>query len=272
MKKVTVARSDKNGLCTYAHKWSEHPQFVEFNLHTHIDYEIFIFIKGDVTFVVEGIKRKLTPYDIILIRGNELHQIFSNPEAEYERVVLNIADDFFDLWDCGYLRSIFSGSIASRFIPGEKLRIDELSDDLKRIEKNIKETKKTSDTVVKCAIIELLHDISRITYEAEEENTAVSEIIKYINLNITHQIHLDELAERFFLSKYYMCRIFKKTTGFTINQYIVMKRILLVKKLYKDGMSLSTASVEAGFGDYVNFYKAYIKEFGVSPKKGMKNK
>ena len=40
MKKVTIARSDKDGLFSYVHKCSEHPQFVEFNLHTHIDYEI----------------------------------------------------------------------------------------------------------------------------------------------------------------------------------------------------------------------------------------
>lgn len=272
MKKVSVARSDIDKMFTYAHKWSEHPQFVEFDLHTHIDYEVFIFIKGDVTFVVEGIKRKLSPYDLVLIRGNELHQSFPNPNVEYERIVINIADEFFDKWHCEYLRDVFSGSTASRFIPGEKLRIGEVSEDIKRIEKNIRETKKTNDTVVKCSLIQLLHDFGSISYEADSENTVVAEIIKYINQNITGRIQLDDLAERFFLSKYYMCRIFKKTTGFTVNQYIVMKRILLVKQLYKKGINLSTASIEAGFGDYVNFYKAYTKEFGISPKKGMKNK
>lgn len=272
MKKVTIARSDKDGLFSYVHKCSEHPQFVEFNLHTHIDYEIYIFLKGDVTFLVEGIKRKMSPYDMILIKGNELHQIFPNPNCEYERIVLNISDDFFDVWKCGYIRDIFSGSIASRFIPSENLTVSGIDEDIRRIEKNIRETKKTDDTVVKCAIIELLHDISRISYTGEEENTAVSEIIKYINMNITQPIVLDELAERFYLSKYYMCRLFKKSTGFTINQYVVMKRILFAKQLYKKGMNLSEAGTEAGFGSYTNFYKAYVKEFGVSPGRGLKNR
>ena len=98
----------------------------------------------------------------------------------------------------------------------------------------------------------------------------ISEIITYINDNISSPITLDELTEKFFLSKYYMCRSFKNQTGFTINQYIITKRMLLVKELYKKGMSLSAASVEAGFGGYTAFYKAYTKEFGIPPKKGLK--
>ena len=274
MKKTAVERDDKDGLFAYAHRSTEHPRFVEFKLHTHNDYEIYVFLKGDITFLVEGIKKKMSPYDIVLIRGNELHNLLPNPNFEYERVVLNISDDFFDVWNCGYIREIFSGSIASRFIPGGKDKIGGIDDDIRQIDKYIRETKDTDDTVVKCAIIEFLHDLSRISNDEEEEdeNTTISEIIRYINQNLTQAFVLDELADRFFLSKYYMCRLFKKSTGFTINQYIVNKRILLVKKMCKSGMNLSLASVEAGFGSYTNFYKAYVKEFGVSPGKGLKNR
>lgn len=272
MKTINTCHADSDGFFSYGHTQTEHPQFKEFTLHTHKDYEIYIFKKGDITFTVEGIKQKMAPYDMILIKGNELHQLFPNPEIKYERIVMNISDDFFSAWKCDYLRKIFSGSTASRFISGDTFLSHDLDEDIKRIEKHIRECPKDNDTVVKCAVIEFLHNIGRISSEEQKEiNGNISEIIQYININLTQNIPLDELAEKFFLSKYYLCRIFKKNTGFTINQYIVTKRLLLAKQLCKQGMNLSSACSEAGFKDYVNFYRAYKKEFGVSPKQGLKN-
>lgn len=272
MEKMKLEKRDAEGLFTYEHKCTDHPQFMEFFMHTHADYEVFIFIKGDTTFAVEGVKKKLSPYDMVLVRGNELHRIFPNPEYEYERIVINISDEFFLKWKCEYLHNIFHGSVQSRFISGDILRASGIDSEIQRIEQYIKETKKTNDTVVKCGLIGFLHAVSRLSYEVEEKNSIISEIIKYININITQQITLDRLASRFLLSKYHMCRLFKESTGFTINQYIIMKRIMLVRQLYKNGMNLSAASIEAGFGDYTCFYKAYVKEFGVSPKQGLKKK
>lgn len=272
MKTTNVNHFDSDGLFSYGHNRTEHPQFKEFSLHTHRDYEVYIFLKGDITFTVEGIKQKMTPYDMILIRGNELHQLFPNPDVKYERVVMNISDEFFTVQRCEYLRGIFSGSTASRFISGDVFRSHDLDENIKRIEKSIRTAPKDNDAVVKCSVIELLHDISRISSDEEKESDGnISEMIKYINDNITQNLSLDELAEKFFLSKYYMCRVFKKSTGFTINQYIVTKRLLLVKQLCKQGMNLSSACAEAGFKDYVNFYRAYTKEFGVSPRQGLKS-
>lgn len=274
MKKVTAVRNDKNRHFSYIHKWTNHPEFVEFNLHTHTDYEIYIFIKGNINFVVEGNSYKLLPYDILLIRGNELHQIFPHPDEEYERIVISISDSFFKEWKCENLKSIFFADRNKRFISAETARKNEIDDILERTEKYINQTSKQNDTVVKCAIIELLYTISTLSFTSAPagQNNTVSEIISYINKNLAQPISLDELAEKFFLSKYYMCRIFKKSTGFTINQYITTKRILIVKQLYKSGINLSSASADAGFGSYTNFYKAYIKEFGISPKKNLKRK
>lgn len=273
MQKFVTRHNDSDGFFSYMHTITEHPQFKEFSLHTHNDYEIYIFLKGDITFTVEGISKKMSPYDMILIKGNELHQLFPNPDCEYERIVMNISDSFFSKWHCDYIRKIFSGNTASRFISGDIFRSYDLDEDIKRIEKNIREHPTDNDTAIKCSLIELLHNISRISSEnKKEEYGSIHEILKYINDNITQPLALDELAEHFFLSKYYLCRVFKKTTGFTVNQYIVMKRLLLVKQLCRKGISLTVASSEAGFKDYVTFYRAYTKEFGVSPKHGLKNK
>lgn len=273
MEKVISLRKDKNNNFIYIHKRTKHPEEVDFNFHTHTDYEIFIFIKGEASFVVEGINHTLSPYDILLIRGNELHRIFSTPDTEYERIVLNISGEFFSHWNCEYLADIFEKSIESRFIPAETVLKKGIDTSIERIEKYIQETNRSNDAVVSCAIIDLIYNIGKISPKKNTvfQNNSISDIIAYLNNHISDDISLDAIAEKFFLSKYHMCRLFKEVTSFTIYQYITAKRILLVKQLYKEGYSLSNAASEAGFGCYSNFYKAYIKQFGRSPKKDFKN-
>lgn len=270
MNKVIAVRNDHQ--FSYIHKWTDHPNPVEFNLHTHTDYEIYIFLKGDVNFVVEGINYHLKPYDMLLICGSELHRLFLHTDMEYERIIISVSNDFFSEWKCEELTEIFSTDIKKRFIPAEAVRAHDIDENIERIEKYINLTTRRKDTVVKCALVELLYKIGTLTPKGEDskQNETVLEIIAYLNENLAQQLILDEIAERFFLSKYYMCRIFKKTTGFTIKQYITSKRLLMIKHLFRNGKNLSVASIEAGFGSYTNFYKAYIKEFGVPPKKGLK--
>ena len=88
----------------------------------------------------------------------------------------------------------------------------------------------------------------------------------YINDHLAENLSLDMISKRFFMAKQYMCKVFKKNTGYTIYQYISYKRILLAQELHRSGQSLTQASMNAGFNDYANFYKTYIKYTGKSPK------
>ena len=76
-----------------------------------------------------------------------------------------------------------------------------------------------------------------------------------------------QLAEAFYLSESYICRIFKAATGTTINKYITARRISIAKSLLNNGASVAEAFDKSGFTDYSNFFKAFTKAVGVSPKK-----
>ena len=78
---------------------------------------------------------------------------------------------------------------------------------------------------------------------------------------------LEELSAHFFLSSSYLCRIFKATTGTTINKYITAKRITLSKSLLDQGCSVLEACEACGFNDYSNYLRAFTKAVGISPKK-----
>ena len=95
----------------------------------------------------------------------------------------------------------------------------------------------------------------------------MDDILSYINSNIAQPLSTTLLAEEFFLSESYICRIFKAATGTTINKYITARRISIAKSLLNSGASVSDAYEKSGFTDYSNFFKAFTKAVGVSPKK-----
>lgn len=98
-------------------------------------------------------------------------------------------------------------------------------------------------------------------------NHQVDDILAYINQNIAQPITIEQLAEHFYLSESYICRIFKAATSTTINKYITARRISIAKALLNEGISVAEAYERSGFTDYSNFFKAFTKAVGVSPKK-----
>ena len=129
-------------------------------------------------------------------------------------------------------------------------------------------TKDWNAPILVATIIEILYLINQTTHfsNADYSNGPIRAIIQYLNQNYTENITLDMLAEKFYLSKYYLCRAFHKATGLTIHDYIRVKRLTLVRELKSEGKNISEAAMRAGFTDYSSFYRAYVKEYGVSPR------
>lgn len=106
------------------------------------------------------------------------------------------------------------------------------------------------------------------SYSSSSELAA--EIADFISDNLERGrfLTLDEIAKAFFVSKFYLCRVFKGYSGTSIHAYINKKRIMMAKEYIENGMSARAASEAVGYQDYSAFYRAYVKVTGKSPKSG----
>ena len=68
-------------------------------------------------------------------------------------------------------------------------------------------------------------------------------LLQYLNLHLTEELSIDQLAERFYISKYHMMRRFRQETGYSIHGYLTEKRLLLAQRLLAQGASPSAAGV-----------------------------
>ena len=253
--------------------------FSDVEYHNHDFYEIYYFVSGKVTYIIEGKSYRLKPGDILLIKNNELHKPIVEQGEKYERIVIWVNPDFLkknstndtDLSLC-----------FETFSPGKThiIRPDpDLSTKIKNILHNFENTCSSSgygNNILKdIYLMELivyinkafLESLGNRVEEGVEYNEKITNIIQYINDNLSSDLSLDMLASKFYISKYHLLREFKKYTGYTIYSYIRHKRLIMAKSLLKEGLSVTEVYNRCGFGDYSNFIRSFKKSFGVPPKK-----
>ena len=83
----------------------------------------------------------------------------------------------------------------------------------------------------------------------------VNEVKKYLDEHYTEKFSLDELSERFFISKYHLSREFHQYYGTTLNQYVISRRLTQAKKLLRfSALTLDEIARSCGFYDasYLN--------------------
>ncbi|MGI6630295.1 MAG: AraC family transcriptional regulator [Bacillota bacterium] len=100
----------------------------------------------------------------------------------------------------------------------------------------------------------------------EKDITKIIPIIKYIRENATKNLNLDILAQKFYISKYHLCHNFKKNMGFTINEYIISRRLMEAKTLLRKGYNVSTTAEKTGFNSTAHFIRTFKKFEHISPK------
>jgi len=93
------------------------------------------------------------------------------------------------------------------------------------------------------------------------------EMIKtYIDENYCDGITLEETANRFYISKEYLSKLFKLRTGEGFSEYVTSKRMNKAKELICDlEIPLKDVSDMMGYVDLAHFYKAFKKYFGKTP-------
>lgn len=241
------------------------PDPERFVMHAHEMYEIFCFISGDAKYFVEGNIYKLKKNDILIIKKTESHSLLIRTIVPYERITIHFTGD-----------SIYS----------ENQKLLEFLNQ-KPLGKNnryaaekcgnthwiyyLEKMCETTDLAIQRIYLNVMLNELYENRDKANENSAfhdnTAEIINYINENLTTIESLEQICNRFFISKTQLNRNFKKITGSTVWEYIITKRLLFAKECLNGGISPTVTSEKSGFSDYCSFFKLYKKKFGISPKK-----
>ena len=246
------------------------------DMHIPDCYEIYYSISGGKQFLIDNRFYTIEPGDIFIINQYESHKITQVDKMVHERIVLSIHPEYTKRLSTAEtdLDACFSAR-PTNFSHKISLTKEQQNRFLYYINKITKAEGFGHDIIEQTAFMELmvmLHAAFRTSHANEPAGTyiynqQVDDILAYININIASPITIEQLSKEFYLSESYICRIFKSATGTTINKYINARRISIAKSLLSSGVGVTEAYEKSGFTDYSNFFKAFTKAVGISPKK-----
>lgn len=96
----------------------------------------------------------------------------------------------------------------------------------------------------------------------------LQQAVDYIQGNLAEDISLEAIATELNMSRYYFCRLFKKSTGISPYQYLIKSRIERAKKLLlQKHKSIADIALQVGFTNQSHFTKHFKRLVGVTPKK-----
>lgn len=248
--------------------------------HSHHRHEIYYFHEGRCNFIIGDRIYPLLPGDLILMNGSTLH--CSNPDTS-----------------TSYIRSTvhFDPAIVERLMPyprmpdplrpftekrnlfvrlneGQRAEIDSL---LLRMHTFGQQKHPVGQSRLALAFLDLLYFLLPCSERSAEETPLrplpekerhVQLVINYLERNYREELHLDKLAQTLFLSKYYLCKIFKEVTGTTIFHYLKSRRINQARMLFlmKRDWSVSDVCNEVGFKHLSHFSRLFKQMVGQTPE------
>lgn len=254
------------------HSFTEHPSESLFPLRAHSRYEIYCFLEGQGYYTVEGHDYPLTPGCILIMRDGETHKLHISPDRPYERMALHFAPY---LIDPSHLDALLH---AFRARPLGKHNMLPPSDACTRVKDML--LRITDDTVpaeehrarILAYLPAILHEVSIAAkvradgHVAADQKPLVGQIIDYINEAPAAVESMEVMEAKFGFSRSYLNRTFRQSTGVSIWDYVILKRLTGARKSIRAGIPAATAAIQAGYTDYSSFYRQYKKRFGITPE------
>lgn len=244
----------------------------EIAYHYHTFHKIILLLAGRAGYCVEGERYELAPGDLVVIGRGSIHRPELRQGDFYERMILYISPEFLEknsTPDCD-LAACFQQA-QSRFQYVYRTGADdEISPLLTALEQAGRSEEFGAALLQRAVAVQLLVQLNRTVLArhaipAAAGDSKIVAILQYLNLHLTEPITIDELAGRFYLSKYHMMRRFRQETGYTIHHYLMEKRLMLAQQLLRTGAPLAQVCFDVGYQDYSTFSRAYKNHFGRAP-------
>lgn len=252
---------------------SDDPEF-----HLHDNIEIYLSISGGDKFIINDKMYDINKMDIFVIGNHDIHKATCLNNVPYERYYMQFNMDFLSRYNTSKtnltqcFNDFFNNSINRIHLTKEQNQdLITLFNKVLNINTSI-----GKDLLEQIYFVEIILYISQLFYQNENLSLdyylkdgipVLKKLFDYINKNISEDLNLDVLANEIYVSKSYMCKVFKDNTGTTINKYIIARRIAEAKKLLMLHDNVMYVCHKSGFNNYSNFIRTFTNKVGISPMK-----
>lgn len=225
-------------------------------MHEHSYYELYYLAAGSREYFVEDTIFSVEAGDFVLIAPGKLHRT----GGEYGmRILVCFTEDFllrtFTRPAAGKLLTCFENL---KLTPPAERR-EEFVAMLQRIEEA------DGETEFAMQLGKLLQELCLLE-KAELAGDPVSAMVAYINANFASIHHISQIADRFYISKFHLCRVFKAAMKVTVIDYLNQVRIQnACRYLRASDKDVGDIALLCGFRDAAYFSNVFRRLTGTTP-------
>lgn len=250
--------------------------------HWHYFYEIIYMLEGSSEMHCDGKKYILSQGDMIIFHSKTVHSIFSAEKGPLKYAVLKFDINKFTAASdyAPKLRSIFKHAQKNGmdiYFPQEAAAAMETERIFEGCINEMSVRKYGYDLMLKTHIYNLLMNIVRkwlgdgmtidIKSTPQDENFDIDSITEYIDLIMSDNPKVSEIAEKCGMSYSCFAKKFREVYGMSCKEYIERMRIFKAEEflLFTD-YDLNFISQETGFSDCSHMIKSFKAIRGITPK------
>ena len=278
-----------------------HHRFIMRSRHVHETIELHFILEGQRLMFVDRETYRLSPHSAIVVNHNLIHKTSTAPgfppdhhnfilqldrsrfdqilrvaglrgfddfgdrfngvatfnESEW-RLILAVISEFKAMCEEDKMGAAVSMEDAHAFLYLQALELASIFAKARRrllhaeLEAN---QKVVPETVVKTGVHQKVHEVAL-----------------YLQTHIHESVSLEELAQRFFMSRSYLTRSFRNVTGFSVVEYMTYIRIQKAQQLLRESdRSITEIADLCGFGNITYFEKVFKTTTGHTPVQYRKN-
>lgn len=259
-------------------KWSHMERFID-------NYEIIMMNKGIMYIEQDDERYELRKGDLLLLEPERKHKgyAYSDKGTSFYWVHFYCNDPYTIYSHTDAISEIsmaknnpyFSGLNSSILIPtlSRNLNLDRINvlfRQLLHLSQSTYYTDQSVNYILTSLLIEITEQVilnSKISIKEISQEDILPQILQWINIHITQNISLKNVAYEFNFTKEYLARYFKKRMGMSMQEYINNLRISSAKQLLcNSNLNIKEISHELGFIDEKYFLKLFKKYENLTPK------
>lgn len=99
-----------------------------------------------------------------------------------------------------------------------------------------------------------------------EKPELLDRFVDFVETHYRERINLTDVARCFYVSESTVSHLFKEKMGVSFHRCLTQRRLIAAKERIKAGETLENVAAQVGFSDYSSFFRAFKKEYGISPR------
>lgn len=240
--------------------------------HVHPFCELYFFVEGKCSYMVENGIYDMPPGTVIFTRPGEIHSVRINEPCSYTRFFYQIDPDFLsETIGREHMRCFFDRPFGERnvlVLPRKSYLACQ-----ERVRRDVTMPENSPDRaatlvanlLLNIAEVNAAFDSPEMTRTGERYGTLVSDVLAYINSHLGEIRSTSDIASALYVSREYLSRSFSRETGMRLGEYLTERRVSAAKELILGGTSPDEAAEVCGFGNYSYFINVFRRKTGVTP-------